>query len=288
MINILKLNTKAVYAIGDLHGEFNSLSYFVKTYNIENSIILVCGDVGMGFNKKGYYKQTFSALNKDLKKRNTYILFIRGNHDDPECFKTTDYNTKFIKLIPDYTVIEVFNVDDIKQEGESFNILAVGGAISIDRKQRIETNKRYALEYSRWHSCSFEEAMKKLEQKCYWENETPYFDYDILEEIKNNDIKIEVVATHTCPHFCVPYTKDGIKGWLANDYNLEADIDHERQTMTNLYNKLVEDNHPLKEWVYGHYHFHATNEIDGVMFKLLDMVKGCSIDFACIKDFDKI
>lgn len=287
MMNTLKLNTKAIYAIGDLHGEFNTLSFFIKTYDIQNSVIIVCGDIGMGFNKKDYYKQTFSTINKELKKRNTFILFIRGNHDDPNCFKTKDYDTKYIKLIPDYTVIQTFDIDDVKQEKESFNILVVGGAISIDRTYRIVSDKKSALEYARWHSCTFEEAQERMSRKSYWENEAPYFDYETLSKIKDNGIKINAVATHSCPQFCVPHTKDGIKRWLENDINLENDIVYERQIMTNLYNKLIEDKHPIKEWVYGHYHFHATNEINGVMFRLLDMVKGCSIDFICIKDFDK-
>lgn len=287
MLNILKLKTKAIYAIGDLHGKFESLLYFVKTYNIQNSVIIVCGDIGVGFNKKEYYKQTFSKINKVLKEYNTYILFIRGNHDDPDYFKTIEYDTKYVKLISDYTVIQVFDINTEPQEKEGYNILAVGGAISIDRSYRINTNKKYAMEYARWHSCTFEEAQKRLDRRCYWENEAPYIDYETLGEIKNNDIKINTIASHTCPHFCVPHTKDGIRRWLANDFKLEEDIDNERQTMTKLYNKMVEDEHPLTEWVYGHYHFHSTEEIDGVMFRLLDEVNDCSIDFVCIKDFDK-
>lgn len=286
MLNVLKFNTKSVYAIGDLHGEFNVLPYFIKSYDIKDSIIIVCGDIGIGFNKKDYYKQVFTKIGRELKKRNVIILLVRGNHDNKECFDSVEYNTKYIKLISDYSIIQVYDINDIKQIEKSFNILCVGGAVSIDRRVRINENKKQALIYSRYHGCTYDEAIIKS-PKSYWENEVPLYDINKLDEIKDSGITIDAVITHTCPDFCQPYTKEGIKYWLDNDEYLENDVDYERQIMTNIYNKLIEDCHPLKEWSYGHFHFHKTEFINNVRFCLLDMVRNNIVDFICIKDFDK-
>ena len=138
--------------------------------------------------------------------------------------------------------------------------------------------ERRALEYMHHHGCSFEEAFRKCPQE-YWIGEEPFFDKNKLDEIKNNGVKLNAICTHTCPDFCVPYTKDGIKGWLLEDSKLEEDIDKERQTMTDLYNKLIEDGHPIDKWCYGHYHFHNFQEIDGIKFYLLDMDRNGVMDF---------
>ena len=75
-MDILKINTEAVYCVGDLHGNFNDILFFIKSKDIKNSTIIFCGDVGIGFNKPEYYKQIFNKIKKELSKRNLYLLFI--------------------------------------------------------------------------------------------------------------------------------------------------------------------------------------------------------------------
>lgn len=277
-MEILKINIESVYCVGDLHGNFKDILYFIKTNDIKNSVIIFCGDIGIGFYKPDYYKQVFNKIKKELSKRNLYILFCRGNHDDVEEFNGNTYKDKRIRTLRDYTVIQIFDIKDVEYKGISYNILNVGGAISIDRTYRLARTERRALEYMHHHGCSFEEAFRKCPQE-YWLGEEPSFNKDKLEEIKNAGVKINAICTHTCPDFCVPYTKDGIKGWLLEDSKLEEDIDKERQTMTDLYNKLIEDGHPIDKWCYGHYHFHNFQEIDGIKFYLLDMDRNGIMDF---------
>lgn len=279
MLDILKINSKSVICVGDLHGNFKDIPYFIKTHDLKNAVIIFCGDIGFGFYKPDYYQQIFNKIKKELSKRNIYILFIRGNHDCVADFNSNLYKNKRIRTLRDYTITQIFNIDDTEYKGNSYNILNVGGAISIDRTWRLARTERRALEYKHHHNCSFEEAMIKCQQE-YWVGEEPFFDKDKLDEIKKSGIRINAVCTHTCPHFCVPYTKDGIKGWLLEDDKLESDIDHERQTMTNLYNRLVEeDEHPIDKWCYGHYHFHNLEEIDGIRFYLLDMDRKGIMDY---------
>lgn len=284
-LNVISFNTDEILTIGDLHGRFNDISYFIRTYDLTNCAIIVCGDIGMGFHKPEYYKQTFAKLQKILSKRNILLLLVRGNHDDPSSFIiNSKFNRKNIKLIEDYSVLQFYSINDEKHKNEPFNILVIGGAISIDRTMRIVQNDKYTLEYSMHHPCNFEDA-KKFASKCYWENEYPIYNVNKLNEIKKQNIKINAVVSHTCPDFCQPCTKDGIKEYLKNDNTLENDIDNERQIMTNIYNKIIEDNHPLTDWSYGHYHFHNMEYINNIRFTLLDMARNGKIDFISIKRF---
>ena len=49
-INLLKINAEAVLCTGDLHGNLNSIGYHIKQFGIQNSVLICCGDIGLGFN----------------------------------------------------------------------------------------------------------------------------------------------------------------------------------------------------------------------------------------------
>ena len=49
---------KNLVVCGDIHGEFSTLAYNVKRLGIENSVIIVAGDCGVGFEKETHYPPT--------------------------------------------------------------------------------------------------------------------------------------------------------------------------------------------------------------------------------------
>jgi predicted phosphodiesterase len=251
MINILKFeNINMLAMMGDIHGDFNTPVY--KTtyqYKMENSVTIVCGDIGIGFGKEEYYIQTFNKLNKKLSLKNNHLVFFRGNHDDAEYFNNPQKNkifTKFshIHVIPDYTVIEINNS----------NILCVGGATSIDRLWRIE------------------EENKKYGKKTYWENEVVVFDKEKLDEInKLYPCNIQIICSHTCPSYCCPKIKEGLNYWLLKDNQLSDDLDKERKTMDEIFAYLEEGgNVGITHVYYGHYHRYNRECINNINFILLD------------------
>ena len=120
----VNVDAKSIYAVGDIHGCFNTLVGMIKNYSIRDSIIICCGDCGLGFNTPEGDKQTMTKLNNVCKKNNVRVIMVRGNHDDPKFFEEGLANTKYITAVPDYTVI-------------NGNILCVGGATSIDRTHII-------------------------------------------------------------------------------------------------------------------------------------------------------
>ena len=227
-------NFDKIVAVGDVHGKTKELGFRIKErYKIEDSIIILCGDIGFGFHKPAHHKAEFDNINRICKKLNNLVFIIRGNHDDPDYFngKKTCGEWSNVILIPDYTVIETKN----------FRSLCVGGGISIDR-------------------------IIRKQGESYWKDEIPIYNEKRLKEIEN----IDFVFTHASPNFCDPVLKDGIKGWLKQDWQLEVDCDDEREVFTKIFNYFSSNNNIIKWWVYGHYHLSRTQKCGDTKFRAID------------------
>lgn len=211
------------------------------TYN--NSVIIVCGDCGFGFNKFQYYIDILTKANELFSETNTHIIFVRGNHDDPSYFTNELINMSNIKTVPDYSVIKTMET----------NTLCVGGAISVDRLWRKQQEHRIN-KYS-----------QSKDKKLYWDNEPIIVNENILNELRENNIQITSVVTHTCPSFSFPTEKDSAIGWLKMDENLKKDLDDERNSMTWLYEELIKE-HKLFFWSYGHFHLDFSELINDIAF----------------------
>jgi len=241
-------NYQSLCVCGDIHGEFRQLVYNIKRLSITDSVVVVAGDCGIGFEKSEYYNQLYNRISPTLKKQQVKLLLIRGNHDDPAYFDGTKINFPFMTALPDYSVL--------KFQGQ--HALCVGGGISVDRAPRIR---------NMW----FDRAKGNKSCPVYWEDEQVVFNETILDEIKADGIKIDAVIAHTAPSFCYPTTKDGVAGWFLNDSTLERDLETERVTMDHLFTYLTSNNHPMKNWFYGHFHASINEFIRNVGFCLLDI-----------------
>lgn len=273
MTKIFKCDKQNVCFIGDIHGEFNHLYGLMKHNGLQDTVYIICGDCGFGFYKKEYYSKVFDKLTRFASKNNCEFLFVRGNHDSKKWFEKQMIHRKCFKTVPDYSVIQT----------AKHNILCIGGAISIDRTFRKSVLEKNILDYAKYHNCSLKEA-NKLCPQLYWEDEPCCFDEKALEELKLNNIKIDIVCTHTCPSFCKPLTKDGIKGWLRLDESLENDINKERNVMDKIYCKLKQEEHAINKWFYGHFHFHNSEYIEGTNFIMLDMYRNGNFDSYIVKE----
>lgn len=227
---------------GDIHGEFDFLVGKMLRMELTDTLVIIAGDCSIGFDEPGYYRRTYQRIAKTLKKLNSGLLLVRGNHDDPEYFQRELIAFPRMKTLPDYSVVRF----------KDRTILCVGGAISIDRLYR-------------------QSQQAQRPRKLYWENEPPQFDQREMDAIGDAGLRIDTVVTHTAPSFCYPTTKRGIEMWMDYDPTLGKDIDEERATMDRIYNRLIADGHPLSLWYYGHYHCTCSDKIDGVGFYLLDI-----------------
>lgn len=288
-MNVLKFQVNELCFVGDLHGEFTAIRHIIKELKVTDTLFVFCGDIGMGFHKLEYYVQTLRPIEKLCKETNNYCVFIRGNHDDEEYFnglsdnqinerlpfgdnfyKKNQVDTEHLIFVPDYTVLEVAINENDYHPAYTETVLCVGGGISIDRSER---KQRMLIDYNKMCRHMSSDKAKDHCMKLYWEKEPPVFDWDKLNEITENKKYISIMATHTAPSFCPPYTKDGIAGWLAVDEKLGEDLTNERKVMDNIFEYLTEHGHPLKSWYYGHFHFRDRMIVDGVEFWLLDMTR---------------
>lgn len=247
MINY-RFEKQAVYVIADPHGFWDVLKVKINTdENMRNCILIIAGDNGIGFARHETIMNQCELLNKTLANNNIICFMIRGNHDNPSYYDGNTINMSNLHAIPDYTIISV---------GDE-NILCVGGAISIDRVAR-------KADYMRRINClkeiyPFEDDFDVAKAKIiptHYNDETPIFNIDVLENIHTNGIQISHVVTHTAPRFAFQTDDEILAEWYKNDPTLEEDKHNERKVFTNIYAWLLSHEHPLKTWTYGHFHKH--------------------------------
>lgn len=267
---LIPLDTKtvhALYAVGDIHGNFMLFADdLINSCKVKNCAVIVCGDIGLGFLSFGLIASEFEKIEVMLAKRNIFVIFFRGNHDDPSWFEYKD--DTFADNFPHIIIAEDFIVADYQKKSYSYKTLLWGGGISIDRKWRIEGMS-------------------------YWKNEdiVPLHE-ELFDKYSLRDI--DFVCTHIAPDFCQPYSDKNLKDIFRIDSELKEDLANERKILSSGAELIYNHNKDtLITWVYGHYHnmyygFNMNAEMEskcpGVHFIGLDMIRTSNHS---IKDFNK-
>lgn len=243
-------DVKQVIVSGDIHGEWNLLVYKLSVqYECKDTLLIVAGDCGFGFEKPGYYEQIYNRNAGRLRKANNYVAFVRGNHDNPAYFAEEKIHYKRWRSVPDYSVIKA----------AGHNILCVGGAVSVDRRMRQTENEERRL-------------LGHTQTAIWWEDEAPVFSPEEIDAIPEG-INIDTVVTHTAPSFCELLTKEGLRSWARYDSSLISDVTDERKTMDKLLACLKEHGHVINEWIYGHFHQTHVEYIDFIQYCMLDILQ---------------
>lgn len=208
------MEDKQIILVGDTHGEWQSLFKKIEDNKISDCIMIQVGDLGAGFNKG--YERDFIKYNEFFKKKNIYFYALHGNHDNPAYFDGSINFTHF-KLLKDYTELKVN--DELWQ--------FVGGAISVDRKYRVEGRD-------------------------YWRDEK-----FILN--KGKAVKCDVLVCHTAPTWIGPACKGGlVQPFLDKDFHLYDELIQERKNVQELFDIC----RPKKAF-FGHFHRSEYNEYHG-------------------------
>jgi predicted phosphodiesterase len=242
---------KGFVVLGDTHGNHGLITHRIKSLQMENNTLFHVGDFGVGFAKTEEIDiENMMVLNKLLSEKNCHLYVIRGNHDKPTFFEGNhDYSN--LHLMPDYSVIEV-NGD---------NVLMVGGAVSVDRKMRMDGMIPYKDFPVR---------------ETYWSDEVFSLDEEKLETMRD----IKYVITHSATKHTHPinnfFNVDNSHGPLVQrfvdqgDVYLKDELNKERISITKMYDILIKNN-DISTWWYGHFHTHKEELYEGVKFILLDI-----------------
>jgi predicted phosphodiesterase len=241
---------KRILYLGDIHGNFNVIHQYVKMYNIKDAHIIQVGDFGVGFNTFEKEKRMLEMYHPLLVKNNVTVWAIRGNHDYKPYFDNDPFGFTNIKLVPDYTVLNL----------EGNNILCVGGAVSVDREWRYTKKQKLGI---------FENTNLGVES--WWPDELFVLDKDKIKDLKD----INIVVTHTCPDYCPPDNSFGLGYFVEDiirktgDVGLRTDLLFERNQVTELFHLLKLNGNNVEYNYYGHFHKSDTITMYGTKHRLL-------------------
>lgn len=102
-------DVKTVIVCGDIHGNFKGIVHkLCIQYGCTDTLLIVAADCGFGFEKPGYYENIYNQVAGRLRKANNYIVFVRGNHDDPAYFAEERIAHLRWRCVPDYSVIRAW------------------------------------------------------------------------------------------------------------------------------------------------------------------------------------
>ena len=232
--------------LGDIHGNFNLISQYIDRFNIKDTYIIQVGDFGVGFKSLLKEKRELELYHTKLVKNNVIVYAIRGNHDYKPYFDNDPFGFTNIKLVKDYTVLNL----------EGKNILCIGGAVSVDRMMRKTKNQREG---------NFDILTGN---ENWWRDELFNWEDDKLVNLRN----INVVVTHTAPDYCVPDNSNGfgefVNGFFKNDTDLKLDLIDERRLMTLAF-QTIKMHNDIEFHYYGHFHRNDLITIDGTKHRLL-------------------
>lgn len=191
-----------IFITGDTHGDVTRLSMDnfpeQKTFDNQNkNFVIVCGDFGLVWDYKEENKSEKYWLNW-LENKNFTTLFVDGNH---EAFtRLYDYHVKkwsggMVHEIRPHVLHlmrgQVFNIDGC-------TIFAFGGARSHDIENLLDlddpdfTEKRKQLRK--------DNLFYRVKGISWWEEEMPTQEEMQLglDNLENNDWKVDYIITHDC------------------------------------------------------------------------------------------
>lgn len=260
-------DAEGLVVCGDIHGMFDELVYRMTALcRMEHTVVIVAGDCGFGFHRRWYYDEVYRRVLPKLERADCHVVFVRGNHDNPAYFDGEEINMKRWVAVADYSTVTA----------AGHRVLCVGGATSVDRKNResfvppeIRVRRLYETAEMR-RSRENMEYICRLEPADYWPLEQPFFDTEAMKAIWREGQKIDTVVTHVAPSMCEDVVPPSwLEYLIENDQTLPDDMRHDREVMDALLERLRKHCHPVRHWFYGHYHHSWQADIDGIRYTML-------------------
>lgn len=220
--------------------EYNNKRKTRTTYG--NSLLFFTGNCGIGLKNEEYHRRIFDTLNKVLGYNKVHAVFLRGNLDNPAFFDGKSFNYSNIKLLSDYSVLNVLGK----------NILCIGGGVTPDRTWKKEVTAH--------------RPEGKARKDSYFENEPTTFNAAELDKAMAGATTIDMVVSHSAPTFVGPQELEGINTWLKKDPKLSDDIFSDRMALDKVFNTLRENKKFISSWAYSHFDYEDYEKRSNVEF----------------------
>jgi hypothetical protein len=238
-----------MYFIGDTHG-IRPIFNIIDRHKLENQNLIHVGDLGLGFLLIQNDVANLKLLDEMLIETNNQLYVIRGNHDNPIFWdKSKGLNLpKFhnLHLVEDFSLIKI----------EDKNVLFAGGAISIDRRPRMDD----------------------IPHPSWWKDEVFKYDEEKLKFLLHDERPVDIVVTHSAPDYCHPVGSDN---YLVNQYavmekqhglDLHAELAEERAEISRFANDLIlHYGRKPTHWFYGHFHSTKKTKVGKMTYQLLNI-----------------
>lgn len=220
-----------IYITGDTHVNYNSVREFCYKYKTtREDILIVLGDAGINY----HLDDRDYILKNSILQIPITLFCIHGNHEErPENVST--YKTKI------FSGGEVYYEEDypnilFAKDGEIYNLdnkqtLVIGGAYSVDKEYRL-------LMGYKWYES--EQPSSEIKER-------------VLNKIEENNNKVDIILSHTCPYKYMPY-----EVFLSGIDQSKVD------NSTEKFLDMVEDTTEYNKWYCGQYH--TEKEVDKIMF----------------------
>jgi signal peptidase I len=221
----------SVYVLGDIHGNFRAIEDWLERFAKTGDILIQVGDFGTGF----VHDNKIESLANKLSEAGCRCLVVQGNHDEPKYFKeNVKLNGGALEFLDPTSYRRIAN------KGFVF----LGGAISVDRWQRIEG-------------------------RSWWRDETFLLQKDYLAQINN----VDYVIAHGCPGYAKPIVshKGDIVDYFSEwDKTLVAELEEEGEQFSQAVSLLAQNNQIQKYW-FGHYHVSLNKTHNNIEFRCLNI-----------------
>ena len=225
-----------IYVTGDPHGDFRQIADFCSAMETKSKdIMIVLGDAGLN-----YFGDTRDADRKEFisRTRITYLM-VHGNHEmrpaTLENYKLIEWNGGMVYQEEGFPNLLFAKDGEIYRLGGK-NVMAIGGAYSVDKEYRMRMGYRW-----------FADEQPSGEIKEYVE-----------QQLDRAGWKVDVVLSHTCPRKYEP-----VEHFLPGIDQSKVD------KSTENWLDAIEDRLDYKEWYCGHWHINK--QIDKLTFLFHDI-----------------
>lgn len=227
-------DSNRVLIVGDLHGSIHyGRQSFEYAHRNDCDAIIQLGDCGVWVDCDSTDRY-LDAIQCEATEWDIDFYWLRGNHDDPRRIDLGDPT-------PQYTAGRdrmIYLPDGYRWSWQNKRFMAVGGAVSVDKRMRTEGRS--------------------------WWPEEELSDADVEYACRDDGTPVDVVFSHDCPlGVDIPGVGRDLKTGNTNGWPYDVLLEAERHRIKM--RKIFDSVRP-KLFIHGHYHQFYQEIVDGTAF----------------------